>query len=48
MGGIEGPFIGTEALAAGLVSRRGLSSGYNVIYRNALYPGTDKMCMVLL
>ena len=34
MGGIDGPFIGTEALAAGLVTRRGLSSGYDVIYRN--------------
>ena len=38
MGGIEGPFIGAEALAAGLVSRRGLSSGYNVIYRNVYAP----------
>lgn len=34
MGGIDGPFIGTEALAAGLVSRRGLRNGYDVIYRN--------------
>jgi hypothetical protein len=38
MGGIDGPFIGTEALTAGLVSRRGLSSGYNVIYRNVYLP----------
>jgi very-short-patch-repair endonuclease len=38
VGGIEGPFIGSEALAAGLVSRRGLRSGYDVIYRNVYLP----------
>jgi very-short-patch-repair endonuclease len=34
MGGIDGPFIGTEASTAGLVTRRGLRRGYQVIYRN--------------
>ena len=38
MGGIDGPFIGSEALAAGLVSRRGLRNGYAVIYRNVYVP----------
>jgi hypothetical protein len=38
MGGIEGPFIGTEALAAGLVSRRDLRNRYEVVYRNVYLP----------
>jgi very-short-patch-repair endonuclease len=38
MGGIDGPFIGSEALAAGLVSRRGLRNGYEAIYRNVYLP----------
>jgi len=38
MGEIDGPFLGTEALAAGLVTRRGLSKGYNAIYRNVYLP----------
>ena len=38
MGEIEGPFIGSEALAAGLVTRRGLANKYNVIYRNVYLP----------
>jgi hypothetical protein len=37
MGGIDGPFIGTEALAAGLVSRRGLGR-YLRVYRNVYLP----------
>jgi hypothetical protein len=38
VGGIDGPFIGSEALAAGLVSRRGLRNGYDVVYRNVYVP----------
>ncbi|HKH53578.1 MAG TPA: hypothetical protein VKA77_17665 [Mycobacterium sp.] len=38
MGGIDGPFIGTEALAAGLVTRRGLHNGFEVVYRNVYLP----------
>jgi hypothetical protein len=38
MGGIDGPFLGSEALAAGLVSRRGLCSRYEVVYRNVYVP----------
>jgi len=38
MGVIDVPFIGTEALAAGLVSRRGLHNRYEVIYRNVYLP----------
>jgi hypothetical protein len=34
MGGIDGPFLGTEALADGLVTRRGLTSGFRPVYRN--------------
>jgi hypothetical protein len=30
----SGPFIGTEALADGYVTRRGLRSQYNMVYRN--------------
>ena len=30
----DGPFLGTEALAAGTVSRRGLNSRHRAIYRN--------------
>ncbi|MGV0645584.1 DUF559 domain-containing protein [Mycolicibacterium sp. XJ879] len=32
------PFIGTEALAAGLVTRRTLVSGHDMIYRNVYLP----------
>lgn len=38
MGGIDGPFIGTEALATGQVTRRRLASGYDAIYRNVYLP----------
>jgi hypothetical protein len=38
MGEMDGPFIGSEALAAGLVSRRGLRNGYDVVYRNVYLP----------
>lgn len=38
MGGIDGPFIGTEALAAGLVSRRRLQNGFEAVYRNVYLP----------
>lgn len=38
VGGIDEPFIGSEALAAGLVSRRGLRNGYDVIYRGVYLP----------
>ena len=38
MGGIDGPFLGTEALADGLVTRRGLKSGFRPVYRNAYMP----------
>jgi very-short-patch-repair endonuclease len=38
VGGIERPFIGTEAVAAGSVTRRGLSNGYQAIYRNVYLP----------
>jgi very-short-patch-repair endonuclease len=38
VGGIDGPFIGTEALEAGCVSRRGLHNGFDVIYRNVYLP----------
>jgi hypothetical protein len=38
MGGIDGPFIGTEALAAEPVTRRGLRNGYEVLYRNVYMP----------
>jgi hypothetical protein len=38
MGGIEGPFLGTEALADGRVTRRGLKRGYRPEYRNVYMP----------
>lgn len=31
---MDQPFLGTEALAAGTVTRRGLASRYSVVYRN--------------
>ena len=34
MEAIAGPFIGTEAVAAGLVTRRQLKSRYVAVYRN--------------
>jgi hypothetical protein len=43
VGAIEGPFIGSEALAAGLVSRRGLRNGYEAIYRNVYLPKRYKL-----
>lgn len=43
MGGIDGPFIGTEALAAGLVTRRSLASGYNAVYRNVCLPKGQRL-----
>jgi hypothetical protein len=45
MGGIDGPFIGTEALAAGLVSRRGLTR-YRRIYRNVYMPKAQPLTAV--
>ncbi|OHV05983.1 endonuclease domain-containing protein [Mycobacterium talmoniae] len=41
MGAIEGPFLGTEALAAGTVSRRALATYYRAIYRN-VYLANDQ------
>ncbi len=32
--GLDGPFVGTEALASGLVTRRGLLRRHDAIYRN--------------
>jgi hypothetical protein len=41
MGVVPGPFIGTEALATGQVSRRDLRRGYRAIYRN-VYLANDQ------
>jgi very-short-patch-repair endonuclease len=38
VGGIDGPFIGTEALKGGLVSRRGLAKRFRAVYRNVYVP----------
>jgi hypothetical protein len=38
MGGVDGPFLGTEALADGRVTRRGLKSGFRPVYRNVYMP----------
>ena len=46
MGEIEGPFIGTEAVASGLVSRRGLKNDYEAIYRNVYLPRTAELTAV--
>jgi hypothetical protein len=35
---VHGPFLGTEALAAGDVSRRSLRNGYRAVYRNVYVP----------
>src|SRR3954452_23851377 len=40
---IAWPFLGTEALAAGLVSERGLSSRYDRIYRDVYAPRDCEM-----
>lgn len=42
MGAIDGPFLGTEALAAGAVSRRALGTRYRAIYRN-VYSARDQV-----
>ena len=42
VGGIDGPFLGTEAVGAGLVSRRQLRNRYRAVYRNVYVPiGTE-------
>lgn len=46
MGGIDGPFLGTEALADGLVTRRGLKSGFRPVYRNAYMPKNQPLTPV--
>ena len=43
MEAIAGPFIGTEAVAAGLVSRRQLSGRYQAIYRNVYIPRGEEL-----
>lgn len=42
MGDLAGPFIGSEALEQGLVTRRGLSRDYRSIYRN-VYMRKDRV-----
>ncbi|MGH8115498.1 MAG: endonuclease domain-containing protein [Rhodanobacteraceae bacterium] len=40
------PFIGTEALAEGTVTRRGLRSGYDPVYRNVYVPKDHELTAV--
>jgi Protein of unknown function (DUF559) len=42
MGEIHGPFVGTEAMAAGLATRRGLQRKYRTVYRN-VYLSNDEL-----
>ena len=43
MEAIAGPFLGTEAVASGLVSRRQLSCRYEAIYRNVYKPRGEQL-----
>jgi hypothetical protein len=46
VGGFDGPFLGTEALAAGRVSRRGLRSGHETVYRDVYLPKGQRLTPV--
>jgi hypothetical protein len=46
MGEIDWPFVGTEALASGDVTRRQLGSQYRAVYRNVYVPMDDELTAV--
>src|SRR5579884_1513119 len=46
MGEYDWPFIGTEALAAGRVSRRTLRSRHQMVYRNVYIPNGQELTPV--
>jgi len=43
MGVIDGPFIGTEALTAGTLTRWRLSNRYRAVYRNVYVPSEEEL-----
>jgi hypothetical protein len=46
MGGVDGPFLGTEALTERRVTRRGLESGFQRVYRNVYIPKGQRLTPV--